>query len=247
MVADDLAAARALPGPDYYTVLEWIHAALRPITYVEIGVHSGKSLALARPDTFAIGIDPSPQPGDSFADSRIIRLTSSGFFRRYDLRQLLGGKAVDFALVDGLHLFEQAIEDLCNLERYIAPGGMIAVHDTIPLNRETSARVRTTEFYTGDVWKMVPYLCQHRPDLEIVTVLTAPTGLTLIRKFGLAQDDAGTPGSIDEFKALEFDYFERNQQEFLRTIPNQRPAVDAFCQNTPVQSIASSGVAMPSC
>jgi hypothetical protein len=227
--------------------MAWLHEALRPTTYVEIGVHSGCSLAAVQPFTLAIGIDPDPHSdGCRPSGSRIVRLTSTEFFAKYDLCEILGGKAVDFALIDGLHLFEQALEDLCNLERYIAPGGVIAVHDTIPLDRETSARSRTTEFYTGDVWKIVPYLRKFRPELEMVTVTAAPTGLTLVRGLDPEYDHSRLLAFAAEFVTLEFEYFERHREEFLRTIPNQRSAVLDFCQNTPVQSMASSGVVISS-
>src|SRR5215831_7657354 len=103
MAVHDAAAYRRFPGPDFYEALGWIHATLEPETYVEIGVLGGCSLAAAPPRTVAIGIDPAP----FHDDSRIFRMTSSEFFARYDLRQVLGGKTVALALIDGLHLFEQ--------------------------------------------------------------------------------------------------------------------------------------------
>jgi hypothetical protein len=118
------------------------------------------------------------------------------------------------------------------------------LHDTIPLNRETSARRRTTEFYTGDVWKIVPFLRRHRPELEMVTVTTAPTGLTLIRGLDPRSEQSRLFAGAAEFAALEFDYFDRHHEEFLTLIPNHRAAVEAFCQNTPVQSIRSSGASI---
>ena len=247
MAAHDRAASHRFPGPDFRQVLRWIHEALRPAAYVEIGVGAGCSLAAVQPDTLAIGIDPDPGPQGCWpAGSRIFRLGSSEFFAMHDLRGRLGGKPLGLALIDGLHLFEQALEDLCNLERYIAPGGVIALHDTIPLDRETSARLRTTEFYTGDVWKIVPYLRRYRPDLKIATVTAAPTGLTLLRGLDPAYDHAALLASAGEFAALEFSYFEQHREEFLRLLPNHRPAIQAFCQNTPVQSITLSGVAIAS-
>src|SRR5260370_38818075 len=143
MERDDAAAARRFPGPDYYEVLRWIHHELKPATYVEIGVGNGESLRIAGPETAVVGIDPSPRcsgPG------RIFRMTSSEFFARYDLREVLGGRPVTLALVDGLHLFEQALEDILNIERYWAPDAIIALHDTIPLVEERSARERPPEY-----------------------------------------------------------------------------------------------------
>jgi hypothetical protein len=230
MAAHDRAAYDAFPGSDFHEVLAWIHADLRPETYVEIGIHSGESLAIARSETFCVGIDPKPQAESYPPNAQIFRLRSSEFFSRYDLRMVLGGKAADLALIDGLHRFEQALEDFHNLERSTAPSGIVAVHDTIPLDRETSARVRTTEFYTGDVWKVVAWLHRFRPELEIVTVMTAPTGLTLIRGLARERHYSAPDGSISAFAGLDFDYFERHRGEFLRTIPNCREAVADFCR-----------------
>ena len=80
----------------------------------------------------------------------------------------------------------------------------------------------------------------------MITVTAAPTGLTLIRGLNPRYNPTRLLASTADFAALEFDYFERNHEEFLRTIPNHRSAIQAFCQNTPVQSIVLSGVATPS-
>src|SRR5262245_21361519 len=44
-------AQRRLPGPAYYQVLRWIHEALVPTNYVEIGIRRGTSLRMALPGT----------------------------------------------------------------------------------------------------------------------------------------------------------------------------------------------------
>lgn len=247
MANDDAAAAQRFPGPDYYEVLRWLHACLRPQAYLEIGVMNGCSLDAALPGTLAIGVDPAPQSaGERRADRRLFPMTSSDFFNQSDLAAILGGKPLSLALIDGLHCFEQALEDLLNVARYTEPDGVIAIHDTVPLDRRTAERVRTTEFYSGDVWKIVPFLRTCLPEVKLVTVATAPTGLTLVR--GLRALSATTPllARAPEFARLDFDYFEQNGAAFLNLIPNHRALVEGFCQKTPVQSIRSSVMAPPS-
>ena len=56
-----------------------------------------------------------------------------------------------------------------------------APHDTAPLDEPTQSRALNTSFHTGDVWKTVLCLKHYRPDLAIVTLPAAPTGLTLVR------------------------------------------------------------------
>jgi hypothetical protein len=177
MARHDQAAARRFPGRDYLAILAEIHRALRPATYLEIGVLWGESLRLALPETRALGIDPDPRT----SDPRVWRMTSREFFATQSPTAILQGP-IEFAFIDGEHLFEEALADFTAIERHAAPHALIAIHDTVPLNAETASRHRTTEFYTGDVWKLPLYLRIRRPDLHIVTLATRPTGLTLITR-----------------------------------------------------------------
>ena len=167
-------------------MLKWIHDFLKPANYVEIGIKRGVSLDQARRDTpRIIGIDPTPSVlpviarKPHVANAQIYELTSDEFFERYDLTELLGGPVV-LAFIDGLHLFEQVLRDFANLEKHSDDRTVILLHDCIPFNAETATRERTTDFYSGDVWKAPLALRRHRPDLEMVTVRTAPTGLCLV-------------------------------------------------------------------
>src|SRR5215467_1793101 len=75
--AHHLLAGIRLPGPQYLEVMAMIHAHLRPRTYVEIGVNTGLSIALARPETRAIGIDPEPRVAAPLGPRVTIRATTS--------------------------------------------------------------------------------------------------------------------------------------------------------------------------
>ncbi len=215
------------PGPDYLQVLRWLHETLRPASYLEIGVARGRSLSLAMPPTIALGIDPSPRVDHPWqTQTRVVSMTSSEFFSRHSLAEFYGGNCFSLALVDGLHQFEQAIDDILNLEVYAQPDSIIAVHDTIPLDEKTASRTRSTEFHTGDVWKAVPFLKQFRPDLDMVTVRTGPSGLTLIRCLNPSRKKKHVDlGALARFRELPWDYFKQHRHEFLETIPNEREAL----------------------
>jgi hypothetical protein len=60
---------------------------------------------------------------------------------------------------------------------------VILFHDTIPLDENTQTRVRNTQFYTGDVWKVVLCLKFYRPDLDVFTIATPWSGLTVVTGF----------------------------------------------------------------
>ena len=216
-----------LPGPAYYKVLRWIHRALEPANYVEIGVHKGVSLEQARETTPTIGIDPAPSIRHKLSPAATIyEITSDDFFAEHDLRELLGGP-VELAFIDGLHLFEQVLHDFANLERYSTAETVIILHDCLPLNQVTAARERTTDFYCGDVWKATLALRRRRPDLDMVIVPTAPTGLCLVR--GLDSDNRRFPEELPqietEYLDLDFDHYLAHREELPPAIENDRVAV----------------------
>jgi hypothetical protein len=235
-------SVRRLPGPAYYRVLKWIHDFLKPANYVEIGIMKGVSLHQARRDTpRIIGIDPTPnvlpviaqQP--PAANAQIYKLTSDEFFDRYDLTELLGGPVV-LAFIDGLHLFEQVLHDFANLERHSDERTVVLLHDCIPFNAETASRERTTDFYSGDVWKAPLALRRLRPELEMVTVRTAPTGLCLVS--GLDNSNRRLEEELSEiersYRDLDFDYYLAHRDEMPEEIPNVVKAVGDWLRAGPL-------------
>jgi hypothetical protein len=228
-------SARRLPGPAYYQVLRLIHRILRAANYVEIGVHKGISLVQAQMGTpCIIGVDPEPSIEPQVQQeierklpaTTIYELTSDEFFERYDLNELLGGP-VALAFIDGLHLFEQVLRDFVNLEGYSSAGTVFLLHDCLPLDGVTASRERTTYFHSGDVWKAALALRRRRPELEMVTVRTAPTGLCLVR--GLDSTDQQLqeefPEIVATYRDLDFDYYLAHRDEMPPEIPNEEKAV----------------------
>jgi Methyltransferase domain len=234
---------RRLPGPPYYRVLNWIHRFLKPANYVEIGVHKGISLVQALRETPCIGVDPKPNIDESIEneikrklpDTRIYELTSDDFFDRYDLSELFAGP-VALAFIDGLHLFEQVLRDFVNLERHSAAGTVILLHDCIPFDEVTASRERTTDFYCGDVWKATLALRRRRPELEMVTVRTAPTGLCLV--WGLDESNRRLEEELPEiegsYRDLDFDDYLAHRQEMPQEISNEVKAVGDWLRTGPL-------------
>jgi hypothetical protein len=134
------------------------------------------------------------------------------------------------AFIDGLHLFEQAYSDFVNLERFAGPGSVITLHDCLPLDRITSARTRTTDFYSGDVWKLARCLKEQRPDLRIVSIRTPPTGLCLVtrldRNSGLLARNRDE--YISRYQGLDFDDYSKETFRMPDTIANEFHAVRSW-------------------
>jgi ketosteroid isomerase-like protein len=216
----------------YFALLEQIHARLQPRTYVEIGVHTGRSLAQVNPGTRAIGIDPEPVVKDPAIEeaAKIFRATSDDFFRDHDLRSELGGLPVDLAFIDGMHLFEFAFRDFVNLEAHCSERAVILVHDCFPTRREVATRERSTVCWSGDVWRLVPLLLTERPDLNVSAVDIRPAGLGIIT--GLDPDSRTLRDRLDElieeYLQLDYEWMERPDGGQAVRVDNDWPQIEAL-------------------
>jgi predicted O-methyltransferase YrrM len=221
--AFSLLARIVMPGDNYLRVLAQLHEGLKPQSYVEIGVAHGNSLCLARPETRTVGIDPHPHiqaPIRSFA--KLYPLPSDRFFASYDLLNELETPRLALCFIDGLHEFEQALKDFINVERYSDPETVVVIHDCLPVSRLVGTRARTTNFWCGDVWKIVFCLTQYRPDLALTVLPVSPSGLAIITKLDPGSSILCThrPRIIAEFedRPLPYDFL---SPDTLRTaMPN---------------------------
>jgi hypothetical protein len=221
------------PRFPYFDLLDRIHQHLRPRTYVEIGVSTGRSLTLALPGTRCIGVDPEPQIIFSLPRrARIFHQTSDAFFADHDLRTLLGGLPVDLAFIDGMHHFEYALRDFINLERFAGDRTTVLVHDCLPVDEVTAARERTTDFWSGDVWRLILLLRRWRPDLEVAVVDWGPSGVGVIS--GLDPGSSVLSDHYDEivaeylalpYSALDDGSTGGSKAEQLQVVPGTWPAV----------------------
>jgi len=212
-----------MPGSSRPELLAAIHNWLRPQTYVEIGVAEGHSLLLATPGTLAIGVDPEPAITRPLPPSTTVYAEKSDdFFANRDVRGLLAGLPIALAFIDGMHLFEYALRDFMNIERHCTPRSTILLDDCLPADRRSAGRDRKTNFWTGDVWRVVPALKKYRPDLRIQTVAAAPTGLCIVR--GLDPASRVIPENYDaivkEYLALDYSALEPDKAKVLNVIPN---------------------------
>lgn len=162
---------------DKHELLREIHLLLKPSLYLEIGVESGKSLSFARCN--AIGIDPMPRVSHKLgANTQLFTCTSDDFFSHQASTYLKAG--IELAFIDGMHLFEFALRDFINVEKYSAAHALIIIDDIFPGHAAQADRDRRTRAWTGDVWKLHRTLSHYRPDLFITTLDVHPTGLMLI-------------------------------------------------------------------
>jgi hypothetical protein len=223
-----------MPGDDYLVWLERLYRALAPETVIEIGVNKGASLALLRPPTVAIGIDPNPTVVYPLkTETHIFAETSDDFFAQRRPERLLAGRPLSAAFIDGLHLYEQVLRDFIGLEACCGPRSVLLIHDTVPLDERTQTRIRETTFHTGDVWKAVLCLKRYRPDLDIFTIATPPAGLTVVT--GLDPTSLTLKDSYEEaiaqFIDMPFSAIECTRETVLNVVPNNWSIVESRLRN----------------
>ena len=207
--AQSLLGALLLPGPHYRDVLARLHAELKPRAYLEIGVDTGATLALASACEVALGVDPAEiRPLKALpACARLFRATSDDFFAEHRADEVLGSRRLDLVFIDGMHRFENALADFMHAEAWANPTGTIVFHDCLPLHPATASRERRSNFWVGDTWKVVMALGSARPDLRIRTIPCPPSGLVVVRRLKPSSAVLSTRRQelIERFRELEWE------------------------------------------
>jgi hypothetical protein len=146
---------------------------------------------------------------------------------------------VDLAFIDGMHHFEFALRDVMNLERHAHAGTTILVHDCYPINKNTADRVRSSEYWSGDVWKLALCLARWRPDLTFNAVDVGPTGLGVITGLDPSSRvlDEHYLEIVDELIDVPYEYLEEHgKREVLNRVPASWPTVRALMAHGPFRA-----------
>ncbi len=238
-------------GLHYLDVIGKIDDVLKPSTYLEIGTHDGSSLK--RVSCSSVAIDPNFVIESNVIGTKptcfTFQMTSDRFFEIHDPKQFLGGP-VKLAFLDGMHRFEFLLRDFIQVEKHCEPNSMIMLHDCFPLNVTMTERIydpisrpgyslvktkddlkRPAFWWTGDVWKVLWILAKYRPELIVLNLDAAPTGLTLltglnpkstvlqdmyfkiVHEFGsLVMDEQQLEAHYQKFKLLSADNVSRETQ-----------------------------------
>jgi hypothetical protein len=198
-----------MPGPSYREVLAHMHRALRPDTYLEIGVETGATLRLAQTAAITVGVDPnlgSIRQSESLTHAKLYGCTSDEFFKVQTRASVFENKPLNLVFIDGMHCYEFALRDFWNVEKWANPHTVVAIHDVLPILRVVATRERSTKFWVGDVWKALWALLEFRRDLVISVIPTAPSGLAIIR--GLdpdrARDESQREVAINHYSGMDY-------------------------------------------
>jgi Methyltransferase domain len=208
---------------DYLDVLADLHHERRPRTYLEIGIYRGDALRLASPETLSVGVDPEPEVAQLDGPNVLIEaMTSDAFFAGPRPREIFADHPIDLVFIDGMHLFEFALRDFINAEALTGHESLIVLHDCLPSDATTAARDRTTDHWTGDIWKLMLCLLDHRPDLDLSIIDVAPSGLCLVSGLDPASralaDDYGA--LVERYVSLDFSVWEARFADVLERTTN---------------------------
>lgn len=199
--------------------MNWRHAA---------AASAGESLALSYEGADSIGIDPEPRIQHALTPrTRVYAETSDAFFAKRNLREEFGGRPVELAFIDGMHHFEFALRDFMHLEACCSEDSTILLHDCYPLDENTAARERRTDFWSGDVWRAVLALKKYRPGLSIATIAAPFTGLALVRGLDPASGvlREGIDDIVAEMMSVPFASLGPRKSEMLNLVPGDWPSV----------------------
>jgi hypothetical protein len=115
-------------------------------------------------------------------------------------------KKFDFIYIDGLHTYEQAVNDIKNSLNFLNENGIILLHDCLPKKIWNQIVPRIYGHWNGDVWKAIVE-SRTWENTNTITVI-ADHGLGLIQKrknLNILKDE------IRDFKKLKYrDYYEKH-------------------------------------
>ena len=171
--------------------------------YLEIGCYSGVSFLPIKAKN-KIAVDPSFKIAFKYKlkwllkeprnfNNKYFEETSELFFsKRKAFLERIG--ALDVILIDGLHTFQNSLNDVLNSLEYLNNNGIIILHDCFPPHKAAALPTKTypsieeqesvegwTDDWCGDVWKTIVYLRKNLGELLNICVLNTDYGLGLIR------------------------------------------------------------------
>lgn len=139
-------------------------------TYLELGVYDGETLDYIRPVVKrALGVDCVDKRINK--DSEFYLMTTDDFF--------INGPNIniDVGFIDADHRFESAKKDLENMLLRLNKYGIIICHDSDPINEQY-----TDPGYCGDSYKLIDYIYEEHPELNVITLPVTETGISIIMR-----------------------------------------------------------------
>lgn len=157
-------------------LLEGILCALQSKKYLEIGAAFGGTVQMAAQHCEkVVGVDIKNRISVELPKNVDLYFSLSDEFFSRNLACGEYKSTFDFIFLDGDHSLPQISHDFAEALCILNPGGVIALHDTIPPNAE-----HTSSKLCGEVYKLVAQI-SGRPNLQVFT-FNIMFGLTLVSR-----------------------------------------------------------------
>jgi hypothetical protein len=191
-----------------------------PRSYLEIGIAAGETLRSVNAH-HVVGVDPYPGEFQVPENCTIHRMTSRDYFA-----SLTNDVRFDVIFVDGLHLWQDCLEDTLSAFDHLANEGFVIIDDVYPAGPDEAVRASSYEeavriaatagrditSWMGDVWRVLFVLAHVRDTgLQWATLPIAHgryhtilwrTGTTLSRLRDLIGTDVIKAGEIADLSAV---------------------------------------------
>ncbi len=164
--------------------------------YLEIGCDNDENFSQINIEN-KIGVDP--------LKGGTLRMTSDDFFKE-------NKKNFDIIFLDGLHTYEQTIQDIDNSLKCINKDGVILIHDCLPKKIWNQIVPRIYGHWNGDVWKAIVHSRTY--DYADTFTCKADHGIGLIFK----RKNSDQLILTKNFKDLKFADYYNNHKRFMNTI-----------------------------
>ena len=176
--------------PSRFDIIQKLINLKKYNSYLEIGCDKNENFLRININK-KIGVDPR--------EGGTHRMTSDAFFHKND-------EFFDIIFLDGLHTYEQTINDIKNSLKFLNQNGIIIVHDCLPKKIWNQVVPRLYGHWNGDVWKAIVETRTFE-DTDCYTCI-ADHGLGIILK---RKNKNILLEKIDDFKNLKFsDYYNKH-------------------------------------
>tara|TARA_Y100000741_G_C18171633_1_gene525500 strand:+ start:232 stop:912 length:681 start_codon:yes stop_codon:yes gene_type:complete len=165
--------------------------------YLEIGCDKNQSFSKIKIKN-KVGVDP--------ISGGTIRSTSNDFFSK-------NKNFFDIIFIDGLHHYNQVLNDINNSLKILNKNGFILVHDCLPRSLAQQAVPRYRGSWNGDVWKSIVEL-RTKNYLDILTC-QIDFGVAVIRK---QKNQDPLVFKCYDFSKLKFKDYYYNHKKYMNIL-----------------------------
>lgn len=137
--------------------------------YLEIGCGTGRGISrISEFVNNCIGVDVID--GRLEKNFQFIKCTSDIFFKD-------NVEIFDVIFIDGDHHYEVVKKDFENSLKFLSEYGVIFLHDNDPIEKKY-----TDQKFCGDSYKIIDYIYENHKNLNIITLPTDISGLSIVNR-----------------------------------------------------------------